>query len=451
VLNALCLNVMLVCSVSTLIFNGNPLLRYDGYYVLADLIEVPNLGQQATALLHRTLARLALGIEMPPERWLPSRWRGLLLAYAVAAAIYRLVVLIGVLWLIYHVLANHGLRVVAHAIMLVTVVGIVFMPAFGAARWLLDSSRRRPIHRLRAAVTACLLLLLLAGLFFWPLPYRVSAPAVLEPRDAQRVYVVTSGRLEWAAAAGDAVRQGQELARLVNLDLRRQTAELAGQCRQLEQQLANLRLRQADPAVAAQILPAEAALADSQQRLSQRKRDEQQLILVAPVAGTVLPPPTQEHGVPDGELGVWQGSPLDEKNINCFLEEGSLLCLVGEPASLEACLLIDQADVSFVELGQSVRLQWVGNPGQIMHGTVEEVARTDLKLVPRELIRGSELQVRIDDQGAARPQSTIYQARVRIDGRTNGLRVAGRGRAKITATPQPVARWVLRYLQQTFR
>ena len=42
--NSLCLNTMLVCSVGTLLFNGNPLLRYDGYYILSDLVEVPNLG-----------------------------------------------------------------------------------------------------------------------------------------------------------------------------------------------------------------------------------------------------------------------------------------------------------------------------------------------------------------------------------------------------------------------
>src|SRR5262245_31061163 len=47
--NALALNVMFVCSVSTLLINGNPLLRYDGYYVLADWLGTPNLQQQASA------------------------------------------------------------------------------------------------------------------------------------------------------------------------------------------------------------------------------------------------------------------------------------------------------------------------------------------------------------------------------------------------------------------
>ena len=49
----LALNVIVVCSVSTLIFNANPLLRYDGYYILADLMEIPNLRQKSSAMLNR--------------------------------------------------------------------------------------------------------------------------------------------------------------------------------------------------------------------------------------------------------------------------------------------------------------------------------------------------------------------------------------------------------------
>ena len=63
---------MIVCSVSTLLLNGNPLLRYDGYYVLADWLEVPNLGQQSQALLNRLLAGFFLGIVPPADRSLPA-------------------------------------------------------------------------------------------------------------------------------------------------------------------------------------------------------------------------------------------------------------------------------------------------------------------------------------------------------------------------------------------
>jgi putative peptide zinc metalloprotease protein len=450
-LNTLCLNVMVVCSISALVFNGNPLLRYDGYYILADLLEVPNLGQQAAGLLHRTLAAWTLGIELPPDRWLPPRRRWLLTAYAGCSAIYRVAVVIGMLWLTYRVLASHGMQVLAQVIALVTVVGMVVLPVASGGRWLFDAGRRPPIRRGRMALSAGVLLLLLAGFCFWPLPLRVSAPAVLEPRGAQRVYVVVAGRLEQAVAAGETVRQGQELARLTNQELRQQTAELEGRCRQSERQVADLRLRQSDSAVAAQILPAEATLADSRAQLRERQRDEERLVLRAPIAGTVLPPPVEEAAPVAGELGPWQGTPLDEKNRGCFLEEGTLLCLVGSATSLEAWVLIDQADVTLVAPGQAVRLQWDLSPGDIMRGTVEEVARTDLKLAPRELSRGSSLAVRIDEKGAAHPQNAVYQARVHLDGPTADLRLSGRGRVKILVAPQPIAWRLWRWMQQTFR
>jgi hypothetical protein len=53
--NSLCLNTMLVCSVGTLVLNGNPLLRYDGYFILSDLVEVPNLKAESTGTLRRIL------------------------------------------------------------------------------------------------------------------------------------------------------------------------------------------------------------------------------------------------------------------------------------------------------------------------------------------------------------------------------------------------------------
>ena len=46
-LRAALFNIMVIASVSTLIFNGNPLLRYDAYYILADLIEMPNLAARS--------------------------------------------------------------------------------------------------------------------------------------------------------------------------------------------------------------------------------------------------------------------------------------------------------------------------------------------------------------------------------------------------------------------
>jgi putative peptide zinc metalloprotease protein len=72
-INNLCLNIMFISSVSTVIFNGNPLLRYDGYYILADVMEIPNLRQKATQILSRKMSDWFLGIEQPDDPFLPQR------------------------------------------------------------------------------------------------------------------------------------------------------------------------------------------------------------------------------------------------------------------------------------------------------------------------------------------------------------------------------------------
>ncbi len=74
-LNGLCLDLMFVCSVSTVLFNGNPLLRYDGYYILSDLVEVPNLQEQSSRVVRRWLARWLLDVELPLDRLAPITGR----------------------------------------------------------------------------------------------------------------------------------------------------------------------------------------------------------------------------------------------------------------------------------------------------------------------------------------------------------------------------------------
>src|SRR5436190_1404208 len=84
-------NAMLIASVSTLVFNANPLLRYDGYYILSDFLEIPNLRQKSTeyalGLIKRHIFRIKAQQPLPP-----IGQRGWLLLYAIASSIYRVFV-----------------------------------------------------------------------------------------------------------------------------------------------------------------------------------------------------------------------------------------------------------------------------------------------------------------------------------------------------------------------
>ena len=98
--NSLCLNVMFVCSVGTLLFNGNPLLRYDGYYILVRPGRRAEPGaREATAAAAATVRASLPGHELAPRRpQADPRAAGWLVVYAVASAVYRWVVVIAILW-----------------------------------------------------------------------------------------------------------------------------------------------------------------------------------------------------------------------------------------------------------------------------------------------------------------------------------------------------------------
>jgi len=83
------MNVMLVCSISTILFNGNPLLRYDGYYILSDLCDVPNLAQRSRDHFKRTLGKWLLGIPVHPAMQPSARESFWLLIYQAFATAYR--------------------------------------------------------------------------------------------------------------------------------------------------------------------------------------------------------------------------------------------------------------------------------------------------------------------------------------------------------------------------
>ena len=229
-------------------------------------------------------------------------------------------------------------------------------------------------------------------------------------------------------------------------------AQLVGQRDRQVLHLKNLRGQQgSDPAAAAQIPTAEETLADLEARLAERRRDHQRLTLTAPQAGEVLPPHYRPPQTAPDALPTWSGTPLDPRNRGAYLETGTLVCLVGDPRRLEATLVIDQADIDLIRVGQKVQIRLDESPGAPLQGTIATIGALDLKVAPPALVIAGELPSKIDAAGVPRPLSTSYQARVELDPATDrGLRYGALGRAKITAAPESLAGRLLRYIRQTF-
>jgi len=458
-LNHLCLAVMFVCSVSTLVFNANPLMRYDGYYILADVLEIPNLRQKAGQVLSGTLGRVCLGLRPADDPFMPQRRRLLFALYAVAAAVYRWVVLLGVLWFLDQAFAPYRLQVIGQMIALAAIVGLIALPAAKVVQFFWVPGRIEKVNKFRALGTLAAIILAGIGVMTAPLPYYVFCPVEIRLHEGTPVYVEVGGTLEAVhVRPGDEVpfdpRRPTPLATLVNKDVDATVLALEGRLAQAKAHLASLELqRNSNEKLGTQLAPARDAVAAAAAELAEARKDQARLVIRAPAEGTIIPPPEiAPEADASGRLPAWSGTPLAPQNLGCFLKPGDLLCFIGEPAHMEAQLVIDQGDIEFVKEDAAVEIKLDELPFETLNGTIDEVSRSDLKTSPRNLSNksGGELATTTDAAGVERPLSTSFQARVRLHN-AGLLRVGVRGTAKIHAGRQTLAARFYRYLSQTFR
>ena len=153
IVNQLALNVIFVSSVSTILFNANPLLRYDGYYILSDLLEIPNLRSKATTILQRTCGSIFLGIEARPDPFLPPRNRWLFGLYSIAAAAYRWLITFSIFWFVYRVLEPYGFKVIGQMIAITAIYGLVGMPLVKLYKYFSVPGRLSTVKPVRATVS----------------------------------------------------------------------------------------------------------------------------------------------------------------------------------------------------------------------------------------------------------------------------------------------------------
>ncbi len=436
-INHLALNVMFICSVSTVVFNGNPLLRYDGYYVLADILEIPNLRQKATQILSRTAAKWFLGLELPEDPFLPQRHHALFITYSVAAAIYRWVVVLSILLFLNKFFKPYRLEIIGHAIAIGALYGLVVHPLYQLGKFFYVPGRWNEVKKPRLMMTLVGLALLVAFVVFVPLPYRVMCTCEIQPQDPAPVYVDVPGRLEEILVRpGQHVKAGQPLAKLADHDLEIEIARLESLYRQYAARLSALERRRSEDEAAANELPSlREAIQTVAQQLAERKADQQRLLLVAPRDGVVVPPPWRvTHEDPDAPLPEWSGSPLEPQNIGALLKEGDLFCTIADPNRMEAILVIDQADIEFVQPGLFVCIKLDELPWKTLTGHVEEVAKREVEAASPRLAgkAGGELPTKTDPTtGVEKPIGTVYQARVPLPN-PDGLLIPGlRGRAKV--------------------
>ena len=279
---SLAFNVIVLASMTTLMFNANPLLRYDGYYILADAIESPNLGQRATEYWGWLLRYHLFGqhqAEPPPSTPGERRW---FLVYAPLALAYRMFVLFSIAIFIASRYFFVGVLIAAWGI----VASLIWPWVKGLKKLAGDPALEPQAHRVRRVlwVSGAVIALLL---FVIPIPHHTVATGVVWPSDNAVLRSQGAGFFaKLLVRPGTVVLEGQPVAQLVDPALEARVGEQRGR----------LELAQAKYDAAFGIIslaPARSALLAEelkreQAALATLEEEASKLIVRAEVAGILL-------------------------------------------------------------------------------------------------------------------------------------------------------------------
>ncbi|WP_417796592.1 HlyD family efflux transporter periplasmic adaptor subunit [Terasakiella pusilla] len=193
----------------TLAVNLMPLMRFDGYFLLSDLLDVPNLQQRGFALARWRMRETLFGLkEKPPHRFAPWLHKTVLI-YAFATWIYRFFLFLGIALLVYH----FAVKVVGIALFVIEIGYFIVLPVYGEIKvwW----EKRSEMSLNRNVCLSIVAVVAILGMFIFPWQTQIDAPALLRAKQQVNFFMPVDGKLQqigWEEVR--VVKKGQVLFRM---------------------------------------------------------------------------------------------------------------------------------------------------------------------------------------------------------------------------------------------
>lgn len=408
--------------VATLAINASPFMRFDGYFILMDALDMPNLHGRSFALARWKLREWLFGLgDEPPEHW-PRPKAMALTAFAWATWLYRLVLFLGIAVLVYHFF----IKLVGIFLFMVEIVWFVAKPLTSELKvwrelWPRIRERSRSRKTALGFMALCLLLVL-------PWPGRITASAVLKPQESWPVFAPAGARIEALPFRhGDAVAAGQALVTLYVPDLasRARTLEV-----RLDQQRRLAEASAFDEELRKRWKVAEQTLVTTETELQGVQAEQNQFAPVSPYAGQFL------LADPDLTVGQW------------VARKEALAVLVRQGSRWRVETWLDEDDVARVQIGQIAKFFTDGVTPQVLSLRVADIDRDAARVLPRRELAsalGGHVLTR-EKNGQLVPERSVYRVALDVQDMPAGLaQLSWRGQLTLHSDWQSPAS---RYLRQ---
>lgn len=454
--NNLSLSLMIVCSVSTVVFNGNPLMRYDGYYVLADWLEIPNLRDRANRYLQRLVMEHCLGIETKPEPYMELGRRILFLIFAIVSWVYRWVVTFVILKFMATFLKPYKLEIVSSMLAMVALGSMIGWPLYRLIKNIRKRGRLPDMKTGRVLVSASVVALFLFGFFFVPLPVtRVRQPGLVQvqPDYLEPVHVKVGGTLQRVhVIEGEFVRKGKILAEFYNVELENRydqaktTVALKEKLLQVyDTQVDKLKDEREKEGLKRSRVMAENELRSARVIMEQVDLERKWLTVTAPRDGIVM-------GLP----------PIDEVGKDWDKDQGTPFCSIGDPKKLRVLVPLPPSDYRLVlenlnklkgthALPVTIRVQ--GRLDSTWEGYVHNLPESEAKEIPPALSNkgGGPLAIKpSNDPNHMIPQAQVYLVGINFNQPDDAITPGTLAQVKIHCEYRSAAWWTWHTISATF-
>jgi putative peptide zinc metalloprotease protein len=389
VVNNIALCLMTLCSVSTFLFNANPLMRFDGYYMMADWLEIPNLRDRANKYLTNLFLDYGLGIEVPPEQYMAPGRKVLFVVYALISYVYRWVLTFSIIWMLSDFLGPK-LKVISQSIALMSLLSMFIWPAVRMIKNIRQRGRLPDMKSKRVYVTLTLFAGLLAAFFLVPLPVsRVMETGLVtvDPDHVKPAVLPTEGFLRSLDVQdGQTVRRGQLLARFQSPYIQQSLAQAEAEQQQALQVSRELQAR----------LRSERGLPEAARLnlLTEIKKNEGDAKTAEDKVALLRSQASELYELTAPQDGVVMGVPKKEEVGRLFdksYADGRAVGMVGDPSKLIVKIPVSPNDYRLLkddlgvggELNVSVLVG--GRSERIFAGRVVKLPESDAKQVPLAL------------------------------------------------------------------
>lgn len=420
-------NVVFIASVSTILFNGNPLLRYDGYYILSDWLEIPNMAQRAKEQLYFVVKRWVWGMR---DARSPARSRGegwLLGVYAVASGIYRLVVVAVIV-----VFVSRQLFFVGVVAAIAAAATMIAWPVLRLIGYLWTSPELIRV-RGRAVLTSLAIGVVAAVLIgMVPAPDHTVVEGVVEARHRAGVFAGADGLVLRATADAASVMDDAVLVVAQNEQMAMDLAQAEAALRAAE---VRYRAALAKDAAAAQIRSEEvAALRERVASLNERMKG---LTEVAPFPGVWVCPDSDSLSGRFVKRGQRLGEVVSEGDVR-------VRAVVGQRVA--AALIAESAK------GVEIRARgrgWRTFEGEA--GRPSPAGRRQLASGALADVSGGGVPTEKGAHGGVVAREALFEVPVELRDQDAGLRIGQRVAVRFALERKPVGEQIARTVRQIFQ